>query len=256
MQHDFAPDVAGSVNDENLTGSPDETRAQSRRSFLQRSAVVTAAAGTVAAVVTSRASEAANLNALATLYSGWNARNFSSIRQHERDHVDFLVNALGGLGGNAFADPGFVNLAQPNAVAFARLSRVFENTGVATYLGAAPLISDPGILAAAASIALVEARHAGYLNTLLNFHVDDSIVPGAKPDESFESPQSPVATAQAIAPYLGQKAWIGFALAQAITNAAAGPDRDTAILRFALALEYLERDYYNINVPRFLHVMS
>lgn len=225
-------------------------RAQSRRSFIQRSAVVTAAAG--AAVVASRsrqADAATNQNFIPTLYSGWNARNFASIRKHENDHVAFLVAQLGG---NAFPDPGFKNLEQPNAQAFAVLSRTFENTGTATYLGAAPLIFDSGVLAAAASIALVEARHSGYLNTLLNYPIDNSIVPGTAPDESFESPQTPIATAQSIAPFLVNPA-VGVFLANAISTTPS-PQNDIAILRFALALEYLERDYYNINVQKFFHV--
>ena len=235
-----------------LNPGSDELSTESRRSFLHRSAMVTAA-GTAAVIATSRGGEAANnsLNVLPRLYPGWNAKNFSSIRQHENDHVAFLQNVLGG---NGFADPGFVGLEQPNALAFARLSRVFENTGTATYLGAAPLIFNPTNLAAAASIALVEARHSGYLNTLLNFHINDSVVAGAATDESFESPQSPVATAQAIAPFLANPA-LGMELATAISTTPS-PANDIAIFRFALALEYLERDYYNINVPKFLHVMG
>ncbi len=235
-----------------LVVGPGELKAESRRSFLRHSSAV-AAAGTAAAVVIgSRGSaEASNLNFLPTLYPGWNAKNFSSIRTHENAHVTFLQNALGA---NAFADPGFVGLTQPNAVAFARLARVFENTGTATYLGAAPLIYNSGYLAAAASIALVEARHSGYLNTLLNLHIDDSVVAGAAPDEDFETPQTPTVTAMAIAPYLSNPS-IAIQLAAAISTTPS-PENDIAILRFALALEYLERDYYNINVPRFLHVMS
>lgn len=230
-----------------------QDREPSRRFFIRRSAIVTAAAaGAVAMVGTARKAEAANLNFLPTLYPGWNARNFTSIRQHERDHVSALVAALGA---SSFTDPGFVSLAEPNAQAFAHQSRIFENTGVATYLGAAPLISDPSILAAAASIALVEGRHSGYLNTLLNLPMDNSVVAGTAPDESFEAPQAAMVTAQAISKYFLNPN-LPLMLAQAITNAAAGPARDTAILQFALGLEYLERDYYNTNVAKFLHVMS
>ena len=50
--------------------------------------------------------------------------------------------------------------------AFLETAQALENTGVSAYLGAAPAITDPAVLAAAASIATVEARHAGYLNLL------------------------------------------------------------------------------------------
>ncbi len=228
-----------------------ESPRQSRRSFLQKSTAVAAAGATAAIVSATGEAEASNPNVLPFLYRGWNAKNFSSIRAHENAHVTFLQNALGA---SAFPDPGFVNLTQPNALAFAKLARIFENTGVATYLGAAPLIFNSSYLAAAASIALVEGRHSGYLNTLLNLHIDDSIVAGTASDESFETPQMPTVTAAAIAPFLATPS-IGFQLAAAISTTPS-PENDIAILRFALALEYLERDFYNINVPRFLHVMS
>lgn len=242
-------------NSDNAATGEGEVRSQSRRSFIQRSAVVAAGAAGAAALVAAQGTAEARIspqNFLPFLYPGWNARNFESIRQHERDHVAFLQSALGD---NAFNDPGFKNLAQPSARSFAALSRVFENTGTATYLGALPLLSNPAYVAAAGSIALIEARHSGYLNTLLNDGISDSVVKGTKADESFESPQTPLVTAQAIAPYLQNPA-LGMQLAAAISTTDLGPDNDIAILRFALALEYLERDYYNINVARFLHVMS
>ena len=48
----------------------------------------------------------------------------------------------------------------------ATIARVVENLGVAAYLGAARLVSDPVLLTAAASIVTVEARHQTVLNIL------------------------------------------------------------------------------------------
>jgi hypothetical protein len=48
-----------------------------------------------------------------------------------------------------------------------KLAATVENLGAAAYLGAAPMISDKQILAAALTIHSVEGRHASTLNDLL-----------------------------------------------------------------------------------------
>ena len=48
----------------------------------------------------------------------------------------------------------------------AATARLVENVGVAAYLGAAHLVTDPTILTAAASIMTIEARHQTVLNIL------------------------------------------------------------------------------------------
>jgi len=89
------------------------------------------------------------------------------IGEHEQEHVEVLTQTITDLGfapveggefdfGDAFDD----------VEAFLETAQALENTGVSAYLGAAPAITDPAVLAAAASIATVEARHAGYLNLL------------------------------------------------------------------------------------------
>lgn len=64
----------------------------------------------------------------------------------------------------------------------AATARVVENLGVAAYLGAAHLISDPQLLTVAASIVTVESRH----QTVLNILNDASAIP-----QAFDIPFSP-----------------------------------------------------------------
>lgn len=160
---------------------------------------------------------------------------FESIQRHENDHVAFLVNALGA---NARPKPTFQNLEQDSLRAFAELARTFENVGVGAYLGAAPAIQARRILAAAGSIATVEARHAGFLNTSLGFPITEG-------DESFEDPLTADEVGNAVAPFIAD---LNGGPAVTYENARSA-DNDTAILNFALALEYLEAEFYNINVP-------
>ncbi|GAA5864962.1 hypothetical protein JCM8547_004250 [Rhodosporidiobolus lusitaniae] len=84
------------------------------------------------------------------------------IASHERDHVNFLVSALGDA---AVGDCTYAfGLSSPKAAL--ATARLLENVGVAAYLGAAGDISTPAYLAAAASILTVEARHASGLNEI------------------------------------------------------------------------------------------
>lgn len=199
-----------------------------RRAFLQRSAMVLAP---IALLSTVNSAEA-------VAYQTRDTRKlFKDIRDHENDHVDFLVKALGGA---ARPKPTFKNLPQPNFQAFVKISQALENTGVGAYLGATPAIENPGFLAAAASIALVEARHAGVLNYLR----DQPVTVGGK---SFDEPLTPDQVVQAAGGFVASLNG-GPDLTYSQTRS---PQNDVAILNFALALEYLEAEFYNVNYKRF-----
>ena len=99
-----------------------------RRGFFRRGAAVAISALAVSA---GREAFAGNPNYLPSLYLGENAREFEAIQSHENAHVEFLVKALGSY---ARPKPSFVDLTQPNLVAFAQTSRALENTGVGALL--------------------------------------------------------------------------------------------------------------------------
>src|SRR5262249_33434804 len=127
---------------------------------------------------------------------------------------------------------------------FAAMAAMIENGGVGAYLGGVLAISNDGrgeYEATAVGILAIEARHTGFLNTLL----DNPIVPGnARVDVAISQ--------QTI-----QNAIKDFAAAlntttpSAFTPAPTDDANDQLIINFALVLEYLEVEFYTINFMKF-----
>jgi hypothetical protein len=99
----------------------------------------------------------------------------------EAIHVDALKGTVSRMGGTPVANPNG-KFPIENAGQVAQLAYMVENLGAAAYLGQAPNIQSPEVLATALSIHSVEARHAATLGTL----VKKSLTPDgacAKPDD-------------------------------------------------------------------------
>lgn len=84
---------------------------------------------------------------------------------HEKQHVDALTGAIKKAGGKPVKAPS-VQFPLSDEKSFIKLAVTFEDTGVSAYNGAAPMISNKDVLAAAGSIAQVEARHAAAVRSL------------------------------------------------------------------------------------------
>jgi rubrerythrin len=89
----------------------------------------------------------------------------AEIGDHEKQHVEALTGAIKKAGGTPVKAPG-VMFPLTNQASFLKLAEAFEDTGVAAYNGAAPMIKSTDVLAAAGSIAQVEARHAAAIRNL------------------------------------------------------------------------------------------
>ena len=83
-----------------------------------------------------------------------------TVARHEAKHVTFLKGALGA---KAIKSPKFDFGDATSAAKFAATAQVLEDTGVSAYLGQVKHIFVPGTLAAAGTIATVEARHAAWI---------------------------------------------------------------------------------------------
>lgn len=158
---------------------------------------------------------------------------FTEIMDDEAKHVSFFEAALKKAGAPVRPKPTFKGLAQSNQSDFITMSGTLENAGVAAFLMAMPAISDKKYVAAAESIVTIEARHAGFVNALLDKPLSEN---GA-----FDKPTSHAEIVKAVSPF--------------IESLNGGPDpsdaldNDTTILNFALLLEHLEAEFYRVNVP-------
>jgi hypothetical protein len=86
-----------------------------------------------------------------------------TVADHEAKHVQFLKGALKS---KAIKSPKFDFGDATSAAKFAATSQVLEDTGVSAYLGQVKNIYVPGTLAAAGTIATVEARHASWIRVI------------------------------------------------------------------------------------------
>ena len=85
------------------------------------------------------------------------------VAEHEQAHVDALKSTLGA---KAVKEPKFDFQGTTGKDKFLQTAQVLEDTGVAAYQGQADRIKTPEVLAAAASILSVEARHAGWVRDI------------------------------------------------------------------------------------------
>ncbi len=206
----------------------EEQQTSSRRGFLRTSLLGAAAAAVPASMLMTQPVGASSRKDFELAA----ATAFEEIKRDENAHVTYLKQALGSA---ARPKPTFQKLRQSDAHAFVELARTFENIGVGAYLMAAPAIGNKSILAAAGSILTIEARHAGYLNAFTGQQLSMN---GA-----FDKPMSQADIVKAASPFIKS------------LNKGSDPSKplksDVDILNFALLLEYLEAEFYNLNVSRF-----
>ena len=113
------------------------------------------------------------------------------IHAHEQTHVSALKKTIKAFGGTPVKSPAFdFQGTTDNEKSFIGTAFVLENTGVHAYLGQAGRLQSKALLAAAASIVTVEARHAAAIAVL---NGDDPYNPGKgsiTPDGAFDTPLS------------------------------------------------------------------
>ena len=129
----------------------------------------------------------------AGLFTGKVGSLIKDFGQQEMTHVEALKGAVEKLGGTPVAKPeGKFPINTASQVA--GLAYTVENLGASAYLGQAPHIQNPEVLASALAIHTVEARHAATLGTLVKKPVT--------PDGAFAVPADMETVLQAVKPFL------------------------------------------------------
>ncbi|MBA3491892.1 MAG: ferritin-like domain-containing protein [Rubrobacteraceae bacterium] len=203
----------------NVPGAQEFARPRSRRDFFKSLAVAGAGATAASMLLSGKASaqtddvDIANFAlTLEYLEADFYARALDAgvlsgdalgvvenLASHEAQHVDALVGLIESVGATPVEKPTltFPTDAFSSQASILDLAATFEPVGVGAYLGAAPLISSPDILAAAGSIEGVEGEHVVAINMLLG------VVPYA--NEAFPKALTLDEVSAAVAPFLGGK---------------------------------------------------
>ncbi|MFN0292175.1 ferritin-like domain-containing protein [Pedobacter helvus] len=98
----------------------------------------------------------------------------TTIRDHEKAHVDLLKGALGAAARTElvydnfdFTAGGTFGTVYSDYVTFLKVAAAFEDTGVRAYKGQAPALKGNAVLTTALQIHSVEARHASHIRQML-----------------------------------------------------------------------------------------
>jgi hypothetical protein len=215
----------------------------SRRSFLTRAAGVSALVVPTLTLITSRKSRAAGPQKL----RGLAAELINEVMSDEDQHVPIIQGLLDDpdnpLPVPIRQPPNFnmKRLVMPNLQAFLETASAFENTGSGLYHGALLNVTQTQeYFPIAAGLAAVESRHASWLNSLLG----ESLVPDFAPVEA-PIPQTTVLSRVAEFVTDPRSTFPSFDTT-VVTDA-----NNFFILDFVLFLEYIESEFYDLNVPRF-----
>ncbi|ORY71212.1 ferritin-like domain-containing protein [Pseudomassariella vexata] len=118
--------------------------------------------------------------------------DLKSVGQTEQAHVQFLQSAIAQAGVQP-VQPCQYNFGFTDAKGMVGTAAVLENVGVSAYLGAAPILSDAKILAAAGSILTIESRHQSFIR------VASGVAAVPSP---FDTPLGPKAVFSLAAPFI------------------------------------------------------
>src|SRR5215211_207045 len=206
-------------NNVNVPGAHELARPRTRRDFFKTLAVAGAGATAASMLFSGKASAKtddvdianfaltleyleADFYAMAVdsgVLSGDALGVVENLADHEAQHVTALKDLLESVGATPVEKPTFTfpEDALTSEASILDLAATLEPVGVGAYLGAAPLISSPDILAAAGSIAGVEGEHVVAVNWLLG------VVPYA--NEAFPKAMTLDEVSAAVAPFLGGK---------------------------------------------------
>jgi rubrerythrin len=127
------------------------------------------------------------------LFKGEELAVLKKFGAEEKQHVEALSGTVKKLGGKPAPKPK-AEFPLKNAKSVAELAGTVENLGAAAYLGQAPNIESPEVLAAALSIHSVEARHAATLNTLLKQPIT--------PNGAFGAPADVATVLKSVEPFI------------------------------------------------------
>ncbi|MFC4449109.1 ferritin-like domain-containing protein [Halorussus aquaticus] len=173
--------------------------------------------------------------------------HLETVGDHEAAHVDALSATVEKLGGTP-VEEGEYDFGYQTPSEFLGVAKALENTGVAAYAGAAPKVVSNDVLAAAAGIHSVEARHASFLNLVNSDSPFPNAVDSAKSvDEVLEIAGQFVTSEVDPSVYETEP-----------PEERATPDRkadddtsDVTVLNYALTLEHLENAFYREGLKTF-----
>jgi hypothetical protein len=127
------------------------------------------------------------------LFKGAELEAIRKFGQEEAEHVEALTGAVKKLGGKPAPKPK-TEFPLKSAKSVLELAGTVEDLGAAAYLGQAPNIEGPDVLASALAIHAVEGRHSAAINTLLGKSIT--------PDGAFAKPATAKVVLKSVEPFI------------------------------------------------------